>query len=104
LGQCSGQEKPKFSQGNTEAVYDLGTLTDIYEIFRAQTYNATYSQEPNDCRKGLTKLLSIGSLNAVDCNSLKEFETNVHVEDSGYTDRTKKPDKDCLGYIFDLVN
>jgi hypothetical protein len=85
-------------------VYNIALSIDIYEKVRAQTYEATYSQEPNNHRNGLTELRSVGSLNTVYCNILEEFETDIYVEDSGYTDRAKEPDKNCLPYFIDLVN
>jgi len=71
---------------------------------REQTYNATNSQEPDNHRDGLTELLGIGSLNTVYCNSLKELEADVYIEDSGYANRAEEPNKDCLPCLLDLVN
>ena len=85
-------------------MYDLGLSTNIYENFRARTYDATYSQEPNNNREGLTDLRSICSLNTVYCDGFKESETDIYVEDSGYADRAKEPDKDCLPNLVDLTN
>jgi hypothetical protein len=99
-----GRKKPSFPKGILRPCTTLDLSTDIYEKFRAQTYDATYSQEPNNYCEGLTELLRIGSLNTVYCNGLKEFETIIYIEDSGHADRAKEPDKDCLPHFLDLVN
>lgn len=85
-------------------MYNLGLSVDIYEISKAQTHDATYNQEPNDNREVLTKLRSVSSLNAIYCNVFKESETDIYVEESGYTDRAKEPNKDCLATLLDVAN
>lgn len=99
-----GRKKPSFPKGILRPCTTLDYQLIVYEKSRDQTYNATHSQEPNNNRERLTELLSIGSLNAVYCNGFKEFETNIYVEDSGYANRAKEPDKDCLPSLVDLVN
>ncbi|OAF61600.1 hypothetical protein VC83_02011 [Pseudogymnoascus destructans] len=61
--------------------------------FRSQTYDATYNQEPNNNREGLTELPNIGSLNPINCNGFKKPETDIDVEDSGYAIGPKNPTK-----------
>ena len=78
-------------------MYDLGLSANIYA--RSSGLKLTMLH----ITRNQTTTVSIGSLNPINFNGFKKPEADIDVEDSGYADRAKEPDKDCLPNLLDLM-